>query len=104
MRDVVGRVLPVRHRPPLLDHPRVHVGAPDPTHHDEGYGFGLAGNRGVITPYGGVALGDAGNRTVRTGTRWQLGPDLVLGVEATRQTSDASEADNELMLRAALRF
>ena len=51
-----------------------------------------------------MTLGDGGNRTVRTGTRWQLGPDVVVGLEATRQTSDASEGANELMLRAALRF
>ena len=69
-----------------------------------GYGFRFAHGRGVLTPYAGITLGDAGNRTVRTGTRWQLGPDAVLGLEATRQTSDAGEADNQLMLRAALRF
>ena len=71
---------------------------------DAGYGIGFAGNRGVLTPYVGMTLGDGGNRTVRTGTRWQLGPDVVVGLEATRQTSDADEAANELMLRAALRF
>ena len=38
---------------------------------DAGYGFGLAHRRGVLTPYAGLTLGDAGNRTVRTGTRWQ---------------------------------
>ena len=71
---------------------------------DAGYGFGLPGSRGVLTPYAGMMLGDAGDRTVRTGARWQLGPDTVVGLEATRQTSDASEAANEVMLRAALRF
>ena len=71
---------------------------------DAGYGFGLPGSRGVLTPYAGVTLGDAGNRTVRTGTRWQLTPDAVVGLEATREASDAGEADNQLMLRAALRF
>ena len=71
---------------------------------DAGYGFGLPGNRGVLTPYAGMTLGDAGTRTIRTGTRWQLGPDIVVGLEATRQTSEASEADNQLMLRAAVRF
>ena len=64
----------------------------------------LPGNRGVLTPYAGLALGEAGDRTVRTGTRWQLGPDVVVGLEATRQTSDAAETANQLMLRAALRF
>ena len=71
---------------------------------DVGYGFGLAHGRGVLTPYAGFTLGDAGNRTVRTGARWQLNPDTVLGLEATRQASGAGEADNELMLRIALRF
>ena len=71
---------------------------------DAGYGFGLPGNRGVLTPYAGLTLGDSGNRTVRAGTRWQWGPDTVVGVEAIRQASDADEADNQLMLRAALRF
>ena len=71
---------------------------------DAGYGIGLAGNRGVLTPYAGLTLGDSGSRTVRTGTRWQLSPDTVVSVEATRQASDASDADNELMLRAGLRF
>ena len=67
---------------------------------DGGYGFGLPGNRGVLTPYAGLALGEAGDRTVRAGTRWQFGPDVVVGLEATRQTSDAGE----VRLRAALRF
>ena len=71
---------------------------------DAGYGFGLPGSRGVLTPYAGLTLGDAGSRTVRTGTRWQLGPDTVVGVEATRQTSDAGEGASEVRLRAALRF
>ena len=71
---------------------------------DAGYGIGFAGNRGVLTPYVGMTLGDSGNRTVRTGTRWQLGPDAVLGLEATRQASDAGEADNQLTMRIALRF
>ena len=71
---------------------------------DAGYGFGLPGNRGVLTPYAGMTFGDAGNRTVRTGTRWQLGPDAVLGLEATRQASDAGEGANEVRLKAALRF
>ena len=71
---------------------------------DAGYGFGLPGNRGVLTPYAGLALGEAGDRTVRAGTRWQSGPDVVVGLEATRQTSDAGEGANELRLRAAIRF
>ena len=47
---------------------------------------------------------DAGARTVRTGARWQLGPDSVMGFEAIRQTSDIDEPDNQGMGRGALRF
>ena len=71
---------------------------------DAGYGVGLPGNRGVLTPYAGMTLGDAGARTMRTGTRWQLGPDATFGLEGSRQASDAGEADNRVTLRAALRF
>ena len=69
---------------------------------DAGYGVGLG--RGVLTPYAGLVFGDAGRRTVRAGVRWQVGADAVLGLEGTRQTSDAGEGDNQLMLRLALRF
>ena len=71
---------------------------------DAGYGIGLGVGHGVLTPYAGLTLGDAGSRTVRTGARWQVGPDAVLGLEGTRRTSGTGEADNELMLRVALRF
>ena len=71
---------------------------------DTGYGFGLPHGRGVLTPYTGVTLGDAGARTMRAGARWKLSPDTVVSVEATRQASDSSEPNNELRLRAALRF
>ena len=56
---------------------------------DAGFGFEVPGNRGVFTPYAGLALGEAGDRTVRAGTR---------------QASDASQAANEVRLRVALRF
>ena len=71
---------------------------------DAGYGIGLRHGRGVLIPYAGLTLGDAGARTVRTGARWRLGPDAVLGLETTRQASRAGEAGNQLMLRVALRF
>ena len=71
---------------------------------EAGYGFGLPGSRGVLTPHAGMTLGDAGHRAIRTGARWQLSPDAVVGLEGTRQTSDAGEAATEVKLRAALRF
>ena len=71
---------------------------------DAGYGVGLAHGHGVLTPYAGLTLGDAGSRAVRTGARWQVGPDAALGLEDTRQTNAAGEVDNQVILRLALRF
>ena len=70
---------------------------------DAGYGFGLSDGRGVLTPYAGMTLGEASSRTMRGGARWQLGPDVAVGVEATRD--DAGETSSTgIQLRAALRF
>lgn len=55
----------------------------------------------MLTPNVGMTLGEDQSRTVHTGARWQHGPDAVLGLEATRQGSDAVEADNEVRLRAS---
>ena len=71
---------------------------------DAGYGFGLRHSRGVLTPYAGFTLGDGGARTMRTGTRWQLTPDAGFGLEGTRRADSAGEGENEVRLRAALRF
>ena len=71
---------------------------------DAGYGIALEHGRGTVTPYAGVTVGDGRRRTMRTGARWQVGPDAALGLEGTRQTNDAREGDNQLMLRIALRF
>ena len=69
-----------------------------------GYGVALGGNRGVLTPFGGLTLGDEGSRTMRSGARWALGFDLAMAVEATRGESDTAEVENEVRLRVALRF
>ena len=69
---------------------------------DAGYGVGVG--RGVLTPYAGLTVGDAGNRTVRTGMRWQVAPDVVFGLEGTQRADSAGENHNEVRLRAALRF
>ena len=41
---------------------------------------------------------------MRTGLRWQVDPDVVFGLEGTRRADSAGEGDNEVRLRAALRF
>ena len=67
-----------------------------------GYGLGLAGAPGVLTPYAGMTLGDG--RTVRSGARWQVSPDAALGVEAHRAAGSAGDPDMGLRLEARLRF
>ena len=69
-----------------------------------GYGMRPPVGHGVLTPYAGMTLGDTGSRTVRTGMRWDVSPDTVLVLEATRQTRDGGEPADELWLQAALRF
>ena len=50
-----------------------------------GYGMGVPGARGVVTPYTGLSLSEGSSRTVRAGTRWNVAPGAVLGLEATQQ-------------------
>ena len=48
---------------------------------EAGWGFGAFGGRGLATPFAGLSLSDAGERTWRSGVRWTLGPDTAFGVE-----------------------
>ena len=53
-----------------------------------GYGVGLRGGLGVVTPYTGIRLGDKGARTWRVGARWELAPEVHLGLDAARYARD----------------
>ena len=66
--------------------------------------YGLAGpwQAGVVTPYAGLSLAEAGNRTWRIGARWQVAPEIALGLEASGAAGGEGAADNSLMLRAYL--
>ena len=55
-----------------------------------GYGFGAFGQRGLVTPYAGLGLAEAGDRTWRAGARWSLAPHLAMSLDGTR-----SEAAND---------
>ena len=50
-----------------------------------GYGFGAFGGRGVVTPYAGFGLAEAGDRTWRAGARWSLAPHLAMSLDGTRR-------------------
>ena len=69
-----------------------------------GYGFALPRNGGLLTPYGALTLGSEGGRTMRGGTRWMLDSDLAVTLDATRSESAGAGAENEVRVRAALRF
>ena len=66
-----------------------------------GYGLAAFGGRGLMTPYAGLALSEAGDRTWRTGARWTLGPDLAMHLEGTRRepaNDDAPEHGVQFLL------
>ena len=70
---------------------------------EAGYGFKDPFNRGTTTPYAGVAL--AGEyRTWRTGARWHIRADAVLGLEVTRSELPNGSAEHGFLLRAAGRW
>ena len=57
-----------------------------------GYGFGAFGGRGVVTPYAGLGLAEAGDRTWRAGARWSLAPHLAMSVDGTRREPSNDDA------------
>ena len=50
-----------------------------------GYGLGVPGARGVVTPYAGLSLAGNAGRTLRAGTRWHVASGAVLGLEGSHQ-------------------
>ena len=50
-----------------------------------GYGLGAFGGHGVVTPYAGLGLAEAGDRTWRAGARWSLAPHLAMSLDGTRR-------------------
>ena len=68
-----------------------------------GYGLGAPHQWGVVTPYAGLTLGGAGQRTLRTGLRWKASNSATMGLEATREESNNGPA-NALMLRVSMHF
>ena len=70
-----------------------------------GYGFGLAGAGGMLTPFAEAGLAEADNRTWRLGTRFET-PGAGLGIELAgeRRESAAAEPEHVLKLDLRLRF
>ena len=72
---------------------------------EAGYGLGAFGGRGLMTPFAGLALSDAGDRTWRTGVRWTLGPDLAFGVEGSlREAANDNAGEHGVLFKFTSRW
>ena len=72
---------------------------------EAGYGLGAFGGRGLMTPFAGLSLSDAGSRTWRSGVRWTLGPDLAFGVEgALRESAGDNAGEHGVAFRLTARW
>ena len=70
-----------------------------------GYGFGVFGGAGVLTPYSGLSLAGEGARRYTLGGRLEIGPSLNLSLEAARRETAHDDApEHGIMLRGQLRF
>ena len=70
-----------------------------------GYGFGAFGERGVVTPYAGFGLAEAGDRTWRAGARWSLAPHLAMSFDgARREPANDDAPEHGAQFRLTLRW
>ena len=67
-----------------------------------GYGFGAP--LGVVTPYAGLGLADGAGRAWRAGARWNVAPDVTLGLEGTHSESAGTAPERGVMLHGAMRW
>ena len=66
---------------------------------DVGYGLALAAGRGLLTPYGGLVLGDPGTARYRLGSRWTLSSLLDLSIEGERAEQPGQSAAHGVSVR-----
>ena len=66
---------------------------------DVGYGLALADGRGLLTPYGGLVLGDPGTARYRLGSRWELSSLLDLNIEGERAEQPGQAAAHGVSVR-----
>ena len=69
-----------------------------------GYGFGVLGGHGVLTPHGAVTLGQGSGRAYQWGGRLEVGSGVALSLEAERRETDNAEPEHAIMLRGLLWF
>ena len=68
-----------------------------------GYGLPAFGTAGVLTPYAGASLTDAGAHSLSLGGRLELGPafDLTLELERSESADPATAAEHDLTLEGS---
>ena len=72
---------------------------------EAGWGLGAFGGRGLATPFAGLALSEAGERTWRTGVRWTLGPDTAFGVEGRlREAGNDNAGEHGVLFKFTSRW
>ena len=71
---------------------------------EAGWGLGLPGGRGVLTPFAGLSLSEEDTRTVRFGGRWENGDRVRFELEARREERGHDTPDHGLLLRATVRW
>ena len=70
-----------------------------------GYGLGAFGERGVVMPYAGLGLAEAGDRTWRAGARWSLAPHLAMSLDgARREPANDDASEHGVQFRLTLRW
>ena len=70
-----------------------------------GYGLGAFGGHGVVTPWAGFGLAEAGDRTWRAGARWSPAPHLAMSLDATRREAANDDApEHGVQFRFSLRW
>ena len=68
-----------------------------------GYGLAAFAGQGLVTPYSAVTL-DGDTQQYRVGSRLELGSELRLSLEVTRQVTTAGQVDQGIRLQANWRF
>ena len=70
-----------------------------------GYGLGAFGGHGVVTPWAGFGLAEAGDRKWRAGARWSPAPHLAMSLDATRREAANDDApEHGVQFRFSLRW
>ena len=68
-----------------------------------GYGFGVPGGIGVVTPYAGLGLAAEGVRSWRAGAHWRASPAASVSLEGVRREAAGDGASgHSLTLRGAI--